>query len=85
MRKFGITDPYEKKDYIGLPNTNRLKKKPDISEVELENYAQTSESKSSKSYWMKNKFAQKCMLVLLKLLRKTINWLLEKSQTPSNP
>lgn len=40
MRKFGITDPYAKKDYIGLPNTNRLKKKkPDLSEVELENYA----------------------------------------------
>ncbi len=40
MRKFGITDPYAKKDYIGLPNTNRLKKKkPDGSEVELENYA----------------------------------------------
>ena len=40
MRKFGITDPYEKKDFIGLPNTNRLKKKkPDLSEVELENYA----------------------------------------------
>ena len=40
MRKFGITDPYAKKDYIGLPNTNRLKKKkPDASEVELENYA----------------------------------------------
>lgn len=40
MRKFGITDPYGKKDYIGLPNTNRLKKKkPDLSEVELENYA----------------------------------------------
>lgn len=40
MRKFGITDPYGKKDYIGLPNTNRLKKKkPELSEVELENYA----------------------------------------------
>jgi transposase-like protein len=40
MRKFGITDPYAKKDYIGLPNTNRLKKKkPEASEVELENYA----------------------------------------------
>lgn len=40
MRKFGITDPYGKKDYLGLPNTNRLKKKkPDLSEVELENYA----------------------------------------------
>lgn len=40
MRKFGITDPYAKIDYIGLPNTNRLKKKkPDLSEVELENYA----------------------------------------------
>ena len=40
MRKFGITDLYAKKDYIGLPNTNRLKKKkPDASEVELENYA----------------------------------------------
>lgn len=40
MRKFGITDPYAKKDYIGLPNANRLKKKkPDLSEVELENYA----------------------------------------------
>lgn len=40
MRKFGITDPYAKKDYIGLVNTNRLKKKkPDLSEVELENYA----------------------------------------------
>jgi transposase len=40
MRKFGITDPYAKKDYFGLPNTNRLrKKKPEISEVELENYA----------------------------------------------
>jgi transposase-like protein len=40
MRKFGITDPYGKKDYLGLPNTNRLKKKkPDLSEVELENFA----------------------------------------------
>ena len=40
MRKFGITDLYGKKDFIGLPNTNRLKKKkPDLSEVELENYA----------------------------------------------
>lgn len=41
MRKFGITDPYALiKDYIGLPNTNHLKKKkPDLSEVELENYA----------------------------------------------
>ncbi len=40
LRKFGITDPYAKMDYNGLPNTNRLKKKkPDISEVELENYA----------------------------------------------
>ena len=40
MRKFGITDPYGKKDYIGLPNANRLKKKkPELSEVELENYA----------------------------------------------
>lgn len=40
MRKFGIKDPYAKKDYIGLPNANRLKKKkPDLSEVELENYA----------------------------------------------
>ena len=40
MRKLGITDPYGKKDYLGLPNPNRLKKKkPDLSEVELENYA----------------------------------------------
>lgn len=40
MRKFGITDPYGKKDYLGLPNSNRLKKKKtDLSEVELENYA----------------------------------------------
>lgn len=40
MRKFGITDPYAKKDYIGLTNVNRLKKKkPELSEVELESYA----------------------------------------------
>lgn len=40
MRKFGITDPYGKKDYLGLTNVNRLKKKkPELSEVELENYA----------------------------------------------
>jgi transposase len=40
MRKFGITDPYGKKDYLGLINVNRLKKKkPELSEVELENYA----------------------------------------------
>ena len=40
MRKFGITDPYGEKDYFGLPNTNRLKKKKlNLSEVELENYA----------------------------------------------
>ena len=40
MRKFGITDPYGKKDYLGLTNVNRLKKKkPELSEVEMENYA----------------------------------------------
>ena len=27
MRKFGIIDPYAKKDYLGVTNFNRLKKK----------------------------------------------------------
>lgn len=40
MRNLGITDPYAKKDYLGLTNTNRLKKKkPEASEAELENFA----------------------------------------------
>lgn len=40
MRKLGISDPYAKKDYLGLSNTNRLRKrKPELSEVEHENFA----------------------------------------------
>ena len=40
MRNIGITDPYAKKDYLGLTNTNRLKKKkPEASEAEFENFA----------------------------------------------
>ena len=40
MLKFGIADPYAKKDYLGFTNTNRLKKKQTIpSELELQNLA----------------------------------------------
>ena len=40
MRKFGVSDPYAKKDYLGIINHDRLKKKkPDLSEVELQNTA----------------------------------------------
>lgn len=38
MRKFGVSDPYAKKDYLGISNQDRLKKKkPDPSEIELQN------------------------------------------------
>ena len=40
MRKYGIIDPYAKKDYLGVTNTLRLKKKkPESSELELQNIA----------------------------------------------
>ena len=40
MRKLGIIDPYAKKDYLGVTNFNRLKKKkPTPSEIELQNMA----------------------------------------------
>lgn len=40
MRKYGIIDPYAKKDYLGVTNTLRLKKKkPEPSELELQNIA----------------------------------------------
>lgn len=40
MRKLFITDPFGKKDYLGLVNTTRLKKKkPEPTELELQNKA----------------------------------------------
>lgn len=39
MRKFGISDPFGKKDYLGVINLHRLKKKPEPSELELEKKA----------------------------------------------
>ena len=39
MRKLGIHDPFGKKDYLGLINHDRLKKKPEPSELELEKKA----------------------------------------------
>lgn len=40
MKQFGIDDPYGKKDYLGVINLNRLKKKqPEPSQLELEKKA----------------------------------------------
>lgn len=40
MRKFGVSDPYAKMDYLGILNHHRLKKKkPEPSEIELQNVA----------------------------------------------
>lgn len=39
MRKYGISDPFGKKDYLGVINLDRLKKKPQPSELELEKKA----------------------------------------------
>lgn len=40
MRKLAITDPFGKKDYLGIVNPIRLeKKKPESSELELQNKA----------------------------------------------
>ena len=37
MRKYGIIDPYAKKDYLGVMNPHRMKKsKPELSELELQ-------------------------------------------------
>lgn len=40
MRNLGIIDPYAKKDYLGVTNSIRLKKKkPTPSDIELQNLA----------------------------------------------
>ena len=46
MCKFGIIDSYVKKDYLGVTNFNRLKKKkPTLSEIELQNLAMAKKVK----------------------------------------
>ena len=39
MRKFGIEDPYGKKEYLGIVKSRALKPKPEPTELELQNKA----------------------------------------------
>lgn len=56
MSKYGIVDPYAKKDYLGVTNTLRLrKKKPEPSELELQNITLSERIKKSEKQLLDEK------------------------------
>lgn len=74
MRKFGIIDPYAKRDYLGVTNFNRLKKKkPTPSEIELQTLALAKKVKELEKLLDEEKLKSEMFARVIEIAEKEMN------------
>lgn len=73
MRKYGIIDPYAKKDYLGVSNTHRMKKsKPEPSELELQIKALQQQNKLLEKQLLEEKIRAEMFARVIEIAEKEL-------------